>query len=322
MGLDIREWMLLAGGILFLLVVIDGVRRVLADRKEEVRLSKNARKGFPSLYDGDAPEPKNSELVGSARVVPRANRSNKSEADNDKDDVPVLLDTLDADELDALDGAPQPAEQPAPASTVSQGALDLEAPLPTPEPEPALEPQSIPEQQPEIQTRPRNEANTNAARDTTEPSPNTDPLGEVEHVIIINVHAQPGSVLHGQTMLELLLSHGVRFGKMDIFHRRESLADSQRVQFSIANSVEPGTFDLDTFDTFTTPGVTFFMQLPGPKKPMDAFKSMLTVANALAQNSGGRLLDEQRNPASQQTLEHLKQQVEDFERRSLAKRRT
>lgn len=295
MNLDVREWMLLAGGVLFLLVVIDGVRRVLADRKEEVRLSKNARKGFPPL-DNEAKPPKNSELIGEARVVSRT----------ETDDVPVLLTTVDDDdieayvdennEVDALEEETIVEQQfDEPEVVITQGALDLDTT--DDEPEPAAEPEIT------------------AATDDLD----DEPLGDVEQVVVINVHAQLGEELNGKEMLETLLSHDVRFGEMDIFHKREALTNSKRVQFSIVNSVEPGTFPLDEIDSFSTPGVTFFMQLPGPKKPMEAFKVMLASADALTRSSGGRMLDEQRNPISQQTLEHMKQQVEDFERRSLVK---
>ncbi len=300
MDLGIREWMLLIGGALFLAVVVDGLRRVLADKREEVRLSRRAKKGFQD----DGGELPNHELPGSARVKPRITEQNVYEKD-----VPVLLDAVDEDELNniqeetankILDDKNKPLDksdqvEPAPAvvdAIPEQVALPLET-------EQVATPKEIPE-------------NNDTASD--------EPLGEVEEVIVINAHAKPGQSFNGKTMLESLLSLDLRFGSMDIFHKREGINGKQRIQFSVANSVEPGTFSLDDIDNFSTAGITFFMQLPGPAKPMEAFKDMLSSADTFVKALDGLLLDEQRNIISQQTLEHIKQQVEDFERRSLAKR--
>ena len=45
--------------------------------------------------------------------------------------------------------------------------------------------------------------------------------------------------------------------------RHEGAQGKGALQFSIANLVKPGTFDLAAIKTFYTPGITLFMQLPG-----------------------------------------------------------
>lgn len=329
MSFGIREWMLLLGSLLFIAVVVDGLRRVLADRREEVRLSKHARKGFPSLDEG---EPKTTELTSTARVVPRAgNTAVKSveaesvdkqrkfsgdSANYDADDtahneaVPVLLDPLPEDEFEALVARSEVRQEtlskPSPlAEPRLQESLPLDEPDTSAEPQPDEMPQTL----------------SQTVLNTTDESRDKTPIAAVEEVILINVHAPKGQVFNGEVMLELLLEQDIRFGSMDIFHKRESRVGNSQILFSVANSVEPGIFDLNRIETFETPCITLFLQLPGPSHPMAAFKQMLASADSLAKALGGFLLDERRNPISQQTLEHLKQRVEDFERRSLLKHR-
>ncbi|MEL0637882.1 cell division protein ZipA [Marinomonas sp. TI.3.20] len=149
----------------------------------------------------------------------------------------------------------------------------------------------------------------------------TDDEAEIEEVIVINILAPEGQTFSGIELLQLVLNCGMRYGDMDIFHRHEEGFDRGRVQFSMANAIEPGTFDLDTMGEGNCPGVSFFMGLPGPKNSMKAFDFMLETAQALVRNLGGELRDERRTPMSEQTIAHCRQRIRDFERRRLMKRK-
>ena len=70
-----------------------------------------------------------------------------------------------------------------------------------------------------------------------------------------------------------------------------------------------------------TPGLVFFLTLPGPEDMMKAFDYMLETAQAVSRNLGGDVLDESRSVVTKQTLEHCRQQIRDLERRMLAKAR-
>ena len=104
---------------------------------------------------------------------------------------------------------------------------------------------------------------------------------------------------------------------MNIFHRYEEAGGKGPEQFSVVNLAEPGTFDLDNLAEFSSPGVGFFMHLPGPSKPLEAFEAMAETAKVLAKNLGGELRDEQHSAATTQTIEHYRQRILDFERRQL-----
>ena len=69
MEFGLREWMILIGGLLILVVIADGVRRVLADRRNVIRMGKS-RSHQSELPDEDIVNP---ELpFGGARSVPRS----------------------------------------------------------------------------------------------------------------------------------------------------------------------------------------------------------------------------------------------------------
>ncbi|MGB0783868.1 MAG: cell division protein ZipA [Marinomonas sp.] len=142
-------------------------------------------------------------------------------------------------------------------------------------------------------------------------------IAEIEEVIVINIFAPENESFSGMELLQLILNCGMRYGEMDIFHRHEDGFDRGRVQFSMANAIEPGTFDLDTMGESDCPGVSFFMGLPGPKNSMKAFDFMLETAQTLVRNLGGELRDEGRTPMSDQTIAHCRQRIRDFERHRL-----
>jgi|GEM_PF-101319 len=138
-----------------------------------------------------------------------------------------------------------------------------------------------------------------------------------EEVIAINVIAKDGP-FKGPDLLHILLACDLRFGDMNIFHRHEQANGKGAVQFSVANSVEPGFFDLDGINDFTTPGVCFFMGVPGPSEAIKAFEYMVETAQCLVTNLNGEMLDDSRSAMTNQTLEHCRQRLQDFERRQLA----
>jgi cell division protein ZipA len=134
---------------------------------------------------------------------------------------------------------------------------------------------------------------------------------------VINAMAPEGKPFKGNDLLQILMACDVRYGKMNIFHRYENSDGTGEIQFSVANLVEPGNFDLDEIDEFTTPGVVFFMHLPGPKESIKAYEAMVETARCLVKNLEGELRDQTHSVATKQTLEHYKQRIRDFERRQL-----
>ncbi len=146
-------------------------------------------------------------------------------------------------------------------------------------------------------------------------------LPPVEEVLVINVVAREGEGFKGPALLQNILESGLRFGEMDIFHRHESMAGNGEVLFSMANALKPGTFDLDDIEGFNTRAVSFFLGLPGPRHPKQAFDVMVAAARKLAHELNGELKDDQRSVMTAQTIEHYRQRIVEYERKQLTSKR-
>jgi len=156
-------------------------------------------------------------------------------------------------------------------------------------------------------------------RDPSQPLPgaNRPPAKEV---IVINVLARTGEEFQGPALQRLLEACGLLYGDMDIYHRHETTDTTSPVQFSVASAVEPGTFRPAEIATLSTPGISFFMSLPGPGNALQAFNFMYETAQAVVRNLGGELKDERRSVMTSQTAEHCRQRIREFERKQRSKR--
>ncbi len=138
-------------------------------------------------------------------------------------------------------------------------------------------------------------------------------------VIVINILARSGEVFAGDQLMQAMLGCDLRYGDMSIFHRYTNADGTGKIIFSVANGVKPGTFSIDELETTQSPALSMFMGLPGPEKPMQAFALMEETARRLALDLGGEMKDEQFSVMTQQTLEHYRQRIRDYERKQLAR---
>lgn len=146
-----------------------------------------------------------------------------------------------------------------------------------------------------------------------------EPQPAAEEVILMHVVARDDAGFAGDDILQVLLACDLRFGDMNFFHRHEQAAGRGRIQFSVANMLQPGVFDIDAMAGFTTPGLTFFLPLPGPGSMMQTYEQMRETAESVAKHLNGDLLDGSRSAMTRQTLEHNRQLIRDLERRLLTK---
>lgn len=139
-----------------------------------------------------------------------------------------------------------------------------------------------------------------------------------DELIILGVLAKSGAVFKGPELVAALRGQGLKFGNMSIFHRIDSATDEHL--FSVANAVEPGTFDLADMEALETPGITFFLQLPVPGDAFETLEDMLLSARTVAAALGGDVKDDQMNTLTGQTVEHMRQRLSDYARRRLTQR--
>ena len=143
------------------------------------------------------------------------------------------------------------------------------------------------------------------------------PAAQPAEVIVLNVVARGGREFRGDDLLEVLITSGLKFGEMNIFHQRFRGTNNGPVIFSVANILNPGTFDLNSIHEFSTVGVSLFLALPSPINNLEAFDQMLAVAQRIREELDGELKDDHRNVMTAQTIEHYRQRIRDFELRQL-----
>lgn len=135
-------------------------------------------------------------------------------------------------------------------------------------------------------------------------------------VIVVSVVMLEGQMMSGAALLPSLLTLGMKFGDMDIFHRHEDNAGNGKVTFSLANMMNPGTFNLDEIESFATQGISMFMTLPNAGDPFEVFQQMIGAAKQLALEFQGQVLDDKRSVMTKQTEQHYIGKIREFERKS------
>ena len=300
--------MVVIGVILIVAVGLDAWRRVRRERYPKVKV-----KLAPELSTGSA---RDEELTwykelpnGGARVVDRRdliNATNKSDADKREQ---------------AAELASRPAKlKPKTAKSESPQADEVELVSGMSSMDDSSEPttldwlDSMGSDAAEEDVR-----HPDAGRSAAPQDPGRLPRDVEPEVFMLNVVARDREGFRGEDILHILLACDLRFGDMNFFHRHEFEAGRGAIQFSVANMMQPGVFDIDNMSEFTTPGLVFFVTLPGPEDMMRAFDYMLETARAVARNLDGDVLDESRSAVTRQTLEHCRQRIRDLERRMLAR---
>ena len=300
MELGVRDWLIIVGVLLILVVLFDGFRRMRNDRRGKIRMSLN--KNFINS-SGEQEELHNTEIASGPRVVNRSATAQKPESEaldlQLDEEVPMLMESITAQQLsdeELLADEPLSATEELAEEIIEEGVAEQV------EQEVIEDPWQEPVQQ-EIEAF--KETDTTAAINPAD-----------QEVIVINVMAKDGR-FNGDDLLQILLACDCRFGEMNIFHRYEGAGGKGAVQFSIVNSVEPGTFDLDNISSFNTPGVTFFVKVPGPREPIKAFDYMVETAQCLVKNLNGELRDETHSVMTAQTIEHCRNRIREIERKQL-----
>lgn len=136
-----------------------------------------------------------------------------------------------------------------------------------------------------------------------------------EVVLVIHVRARDENGMSGLSLLHLFDGCDLRLGREGIFHRFEDADGRGSIQFSIAQTWEPGIFDPETMADEAYAGLTLFMSLPGASRPQEAYQAMSEMARVMSKHLNAELLDSTRSIFTLQTTEHDRQQIAEFERR-------
>ena len=132
-------------------------------------------------------------------------------------------------------------------------------------------------------------------------------------VVTLYIRSRESRRISGVSLLDAAIKAGLRFGDMNIFHRRQQGADQP--VFSMANLMAPGSFDPSEWNLFETPGVTLFMTLPGPLSALDAWDAMLATSQRLAELLDAELLDDAQCLITRQRIAQIREDMREYDRK-------
>lgn len=345
--MSLREWLIAIGALIIIVIVLDGLRRMRRARKDAIAISDGM--GADDIEGSPLDDDFNPELPnGGARPASRGSLEEQGYLKSAPVSEPQPGNPTTAP-------SPEPESEPEPLTgsaepDIPSFSADSE---PEPEPESLTEPARSPEpaagpmdgadeelpgeartvRRPQRskpfrrREQPDPPTVTEVEEDTASRGPRNEQRGQdqpkaganrppAEEVIVINVlaAAEQGD-FSGTALKKLFEACGLEHGDLDIYHRHETEDPTSPVQFSVANAVEPGTFVPAEMGRMSTPGISFFMSLPGPTNSMQAFDFMLETAQAVVRNLGGELKDERRSVMTAQTIEHCRQRIREYERK-------
>ncbi len=135
-----------------------------------------------------------------------------------------------------------------------------------------------------------------------------------ELIIAINIRAIRDVGFQGTDIFAAMEQLGIQHGKMNIFHHYGiEKAPTTDAVFSIANLLKPGTFNPSDMESFSTPGLIAFMQLPGALGGRVAFELMLHYTQRLATILHGRLEDDRKQPVDAELIDFIRHSIDEFE---------
>jgi len=132
-----------------------------------------------------------------------------------------------------------------------------------------------------------------------------------EEVIYLNLKSRDG-MFEGPDLIRAMEKFDLTHGDMGIFHRLTPGSDQPL--FSVANMLEPGSFDADKLATLETPGLTLFLRLPRTFDALHALDEMWDVAKGLAGELNADILDRNRQLFTSQKQQNMRDEVLEYMR--------
>ncbi len=212
------------------------------------------------------------------------------------------LDGMD-DELQMLDSLVREASDRAPVMPAA----------PPVAPAPRREPEHRPVTQPSPASAPS--ASSAPAPQPREDRPKADRpsahLPDSERLIVMHVAVPRPNRIKGPVLFAALEAVGLEFNEeLGIYQWMVEQFGRRQPVFQVANMLNPGTFDPTRRDVFSTPGVSLFMQLPGPMGGLKALNTMLECAQGLATRMDAQLLDQHRSILTTQAAELMREEIQ------------
>ncbi|MFY8298238.1 cell division protein ZipA [Pseudoalteromonas sp. SS15] len=135
---------------------------------------------------------------------------------------------------------------------------------------------------------------------------------EPQDFIILHIEMPEGLSMAGSKLLPCVLSLGFKYSDEGFFNRHVEPSGNGPVLFRLVNMFNPGTFDIDNMEQFSTAGVSLFMTLPCEGDSLAAFNMLHSAAKKLSDEFGATVLDHQRQPLSVETVRSYVEKVREF----------
>jgi cell division protein ZipA len=134
-------------------------------------------------------------------------------------------------------------------------------------------------------------------------------------IISLHVMAKAGTEIRGPEFVVAAEKASLVFGDRDLYHRMVDGKPELGPIYSVVNRVKPGSFDLSNVQNFATPGVSFFMTLPGPLSALDAWERMQPAAARLAELLDAQVFDDQMTILGRQRIAAIRDDLRAYDRK-------
>jgi len=125
-------------------------------------------------------------------------------------------------------------------------------------------------------------------------------------IIQFSVVAKTSEGFNGLDLLKAFRIAELEYGSLKIFERLDA---NRMVDFGVACMAGPGTFPNSDLEDFYCPGVVFFMQPGVLDDAPKVFNDFLEAVNILAVELDGEVLDHQRKPLTNVTIQLIRQSL-------------
>ena len=141
---------------------------------------------------------------------------------------------------------------------------------------------------------------------TSSPAPKSVP----PKTIGLLIAEREGTQILGMKVHGALKAHGLVFGEGEIYHRMVNGMS----MFSVGSILKPGTLNPAESARFSTPGLSMFLNLPGPVPAMSAFRDFVAAARSLSVALNSDVFDLRKKPLTPESLAELEREVEAWAR--------
>jgi cell division protein ZipA len=135
---------------------------------------------------------------------------------------------------------------------------------------------------------------------------------EPKDFIIIHIQMPTGLTMQGSSLLPLLLTLGFKYSDEGFFNRHQDASGDGPVLFRLVNMFNPGTFDIDNMEQFSTAGISLFMTLPCEGENLPAFNMLHSAAKKIADEFGAEIFDHKRELLTVPTVRQYVEKVREF----------